>query len=247
MSSWEPIWNTKLTQSVSVYNFGRKLAEYGDLQRLVFDVLQANCPSLNENTVILEVGCGSGPVAEMLRSYSSQVFGVDLSLSALKLTNQRGVIGAVADARELPFKENHFNLVYSTGMIDLLDDTDAAFAIREIVRVTAPGNRIVIITAWSGCFFHESIKKFLMKRGSWRYGPKRTFKTLKHLLPENAVLHEEKSIGAIFQFRFISYLFENCSILRKVYHLLFLLASVVLRPLNRLPGALLVSIVEKNE
>ena len=79
----------------------------------------------------------------------------------------------------------------------------------------------------------------------WRYGPKRTFATLVPLLPEKGKLIDERAMGALFQFRFVSYLFERYGLIRRVYHAAFLLFSILLWPMNRLPGAILVTTMEK--
>ncbi len=244
MSSWEQVWKRKNLPRGFVQRLGEKLASYGDLQRLVIDILKRSFP-LEDDTRILEVGCGSGPVAGLLLKTTPHVCGVDISPSAVALTRHRGVVGSVADARKLPFRNNAFDLVYSTGMVDLFSDVEAALILKEISRITRSGGRIVLITAWSGCSLHESIKSYLIKKERWNYGSKRTFSTLEGLIPGDVMLTSERSIGALFQFRFVSYLFEGYTLPRRVYHLGYLLTSIAFRFLNNFPGALLVSIMEK--
>ncbi|MCD4707502.1 MAG: class I SAM-dependent methyltransferase [Candidatus Sabulitectum sp.] len=242
--TWESVWKRNRSRNGLLHRAGRKLAAYGDLQRLVLDILKKNC-RIDRNTRILEAGCGTGPVAGRLTGLTSLVYGIDISPTATELTKDTGVKTAVADARQLPFRDGTFDLVYSTGVVDLFNDTQAAVILKEIVRVTETGGRIVVITAWSGCRIHETVKKYLIRRRRWRYGPKRTFKTLEHLLPSESRLVGEHAMGALFQFRFLSYLFEEKKLARRLYHLVYLLFSILLWPLNRLPGAVLVTIVEK--
>ena len=244
MTSWEPVWKSQTEQHGVLHRLGKKLAARGDLQRLVIDTLKKRFP-ISEETRILEVGCGSGPVAGVLLDTSPHVYGVDIAPSAVALTRQSGVLASVADSRELPFKKDVFNLVYSTGMVDLFRDVEAALILKEMSRVTSSGGRMVVITAWSGCRLHETIKNYLIKKERWRYGSKRTFSTLEGLVPDDVLLIDERSIGALFQFRFVSYLFEGSSFLRRIYHFCYLLISIVFRFLNNFPGALLVSVLEK--
>ena len=244
MTCWEAVWKNQKQQHGVLHRLGKKLAARGDLQRLVIDTLKRRFP-ISEDTGILEVGCGSGPVAGMLLETTSHVYGVDIAPSAVALTLRSGVLASVADSRKLPFTNGSFDLVYSTGMVDLFSDDEAALILREMSRVTSSGGRIVVITAWSGCRLHESIKNYLIQKERWRYGSKRTFSTLEGLIPGDVLLIDERSIGALFQFRFVSYLFEGSSILRRIYHLCYLLISIVFRFLNNFPGALLVSVLEK--
>ncbi len=242
--TWEYVWKSRTAQNGLIHRAGRTLAAYGDLQKLVMEILKKNC-RITENTRILEVGCGSGPVAGRLLRFTPTVYGVDISPTAAELTKETGAGAAVTDARELPFKDGSFDLVYSTGVVDLFDDSGAAAILREMVRVTRTGGRTVVITAWAGCRLHEAVKKYLIRKKRWRYGPKRTFSTLEPLLPENGIIIDEQKMGALFQFRFVSYLFEEHKLARRLYHGVYLLLSILLRPLNRLPGAVLVTTVEK--
>lgn len=244
MTSWESVWKRQKQQQGVLHRLGKRLAARGDLQRLVIDTLKRRFP-IEEGTTILEVGCGSGPVAGILLDTSPYVYGVDIAPSAVALTRRSGVLASVADARKLPFKNSAFDLTYSTGMVDLFSDVEAALILKEISRVTSSGGRMVITTARSGCRLHESIKNYLIKKDRWHYGSKRTFSTLEGLIPDDVLLIDERSTGALFQFRFVSYLFEGSSFLRRTYHFCYLLISIAFRFLNNFPGALLVTVLEK--
>ena len=242
--TWEYVWKDRTAENGFIHRAGRTLAAYGDLQKLVMEILKRS-GRIEENTRILEVGCGSGPVAGRLLRFTPMVYGVDISPTAAELTKETGVGTAVTDARELPFMDRSFDLVYSTGVVDLFDDSGAAAILREMIRVTCTGGRTVVITAWKGCRLHEVIKKYLIRKKRWRYGPKRTFTALAPLLPMNGIRVRERAMGALFQLRFVSYLFEGCGLIRRMYHAVYLLLSIILWPLNRLPGSVLVTIVEK--
>lgn len=53
-----------------------------------------------------------------------------------------GLVAAVGDVRELPFRNDSFDAVYSMGTIEHFDDTEGAVA--EIVRVLKPGGRAIV-------------------------------------------------------------------------------------------------------
>jgi len=223
---------------------GRTLSFYGDLQRLVHEILVKAC-RIQKATRILEIGCGSGSVLSRLTEFSNSVYGIDVSYSAVKMSRKMVTGVSVADAGLLPFADCSFDLVYSTGVVDLFGDEDAAAILKEVARVTCSGGSIVAVTAWKGCILHEAVKRYLIGKSRWRYGPKRTFGSLAPLLPVSIESIRERRMGAIFQFRFISYLFEEYAPVRIFYHSLFLVLSILLWPLNRLPGALLVTMLEK--
>jgi len=50
------------------------------------------------------------------------------------------------DARELPFEDGRFDLVFAAYLLNVLSDEDAGEAAREARRVLAPGGRLVAVT-----------------------------------------------------------------------------------------------------
>ncbi|RKZ07044.1 hypothetical protein DRQ25_12505, partial [Candidatus Fermentibacteria bacterium] len=75
--TWEPVWKERVSQNGLISRAGRILASRGDLQKLVMQILRRNF-RITENSRILEVGCGSGPVAGMLSRLTPMVTGVDV-------------------------------------------------------------------------------------------------------------------------------------------------------------------------
>ncbi len=188
--SWEGLWRNRRSSS----SIAHSLAARGDLQRMVYDALKES-GGLFGSSSVLEVGCGTGAVLAMLETDSAT--GVDISPSAAAITSLHTPAG-VSDGRRLPFRDNSFDLVYSTGVIDLYPDNEAKLFLREQIRVLKPGGKAVVTTAWSGCRLHSLIMDHLSERNRWRYGPKRTFSTLEHILPPGAVLLGEKRRGRCF-------------------------------------------------
>ena len=103
-----------------------------------------------KNMNVLEVGVGAGTdFANWIRS-GAKVTGVDLTDEAIKNINHRLSIESIrpkslqkADAENLPFKNNMFDLTYSWGVIHHSPDTEKCLS--EIIRVTKPGGEIKIM------------------------------------------------------------------------------------------------------
>jgi ubiquinone/menaquinone biosynthesis C-methylase UbiE len=96
---------------------------------------------------ILEIGVGMGADhLEWARSSPSSLTGIDLTPHAIEHTSRRlQQAGAksmlkVADAEELPFDDNSFDLVYSWGVIHHTPDT--AKVVNEIYRVLRPTGEV---------------------------------------------------------------------------------------------------------
>ena len=102
---------------------------------------------------VLEVGCGRGGFSHFLASEGARVCGTDFSTSALELATKKskgsrvagGSINFVqADAVQLPFDDQRFDIVISCEMIEHLPDPVAA--LREMARVCSPGGLLYLTT-----------------------------------------------------------------------------------------------------
>lgn len=98
---------------------------------------------------VLEIGCGLGTDGAQFAKAGSDYTGVDLTEAAVDLARKRfelfGLPGTfrTADAENLEFAENSFDLVYSHGVLHHTPDT--ARAVREAHRVLQPGGRAVVM------------------------------------------------------------------------------------------------------
>jgi len=92
---------------------------------------------------VLEVGCGVGTDTVRFARAGARITAVDLTETAVALTSQRlaaeGLDGTVrqADAEQLPFADESFDLVYSWGVLHHTPDT--ARAVSEVARVARHG------------------------------------------------------------------------------------------------------------
>lgn len=104
---------------------------------------------------ILEVAIGPGlTLAELARCVGpdAPVFGVDISRGMLRLAGEHLRAAAVAnavliaaDARNLPFKDASFDLLYNGYMLDLIPFDDMGQLLEEFERVLVPGGRMVLL------------------------------------------------------------------------------------------------------
>jgi demethylmenaquinone methyltransferase / 2-methoxy-6-polyprenyl-1,4-benzoquinol methylase len=94
---------------------------------------------------ILDLGCGTGRLGELLAS-GHPVTGVDVSSGMLSKARRRaaGRLSLVqGSAFRLPFREGSFGGAVSAFVLRNLDDLTTAFA--ELARVVAPGGRVVLL------------------------------------------------------------------------------------------------------
>jgi SAM-dependent methyltransferase len=100
---------------------------------------------------VLDLGCGTGNAALLAAERGAIVTGVDPAERLIQVARQdaaaRGIdaMFAVGDAASIPAADGSFEVVLSS--FGVIFAPDAARAIAEMVRVTAPGGRI-LLTAW---------------------------------------------------------------------------------------------------
>ncbi|MGB8386364.1 class I SAM-dependent methyltransferase [Mycobacterium sp.] len=100
--------------------------------------------------IALDVGSGPGSItASLARAAGPEglALGVDISEPMLEraVANEAGPqVGFIkADAQRLPFRDNTFDAVVSTAVLQLIPNPTAALA--EIARVLRPGGRLAIM------------------------------------------------------------------------------------------------------
>lgn len=94
---------------------------------------------------LLEVGCGNGVASRMLADRGHQIVGTDISplfLAEAKVWETDCLTYQVADALDLPFPDQHFDLVCSNELVEHVPDVQSV--LQEMIRVTRDGGRIVV-------------------------------------------------------------------------------------------------------
>ena len=108
---------------------------------------------------ILDVGCSNGLACVNFHDKGKKAYGIDVSEIAIRYANER--YGArnciIANAADIPFKDNWFDAVFSCDVLEHLTPEDANRAIKEICRVSSKYLFLVID------FKIEGNREFLIK------------------------------------------------------------------------------------
>ncbi len=103
---------------------------------------------LSPDDRVLDVGCGTGFATEGLLEETEHVHGLDQSAHQLdRATRKFGRRGPVrfyrGDAERLPFRDDSFDVVWSSGSIEYWPNP--VDAIEECRRVARPGGQVLIV------------------------------------------------------------------------------------------------------
>ena len=103
---------------------------------------------IEEGDRILDVGCGTGFATEGLLERTENVYGLDQSVHQMEKAWQKfGKRDRVrfyrGDAERLPFENDTFDIVWSSGSIEYWPDPVAALV--ECRRIAKPGGQVLIV------------------------------------------------------------------------------------------------------
>jgi demethylmenaquinone methyltransferase/2-methoxy-6-polyprenyl-1,4-benzoquinol methylase len=103
---------------------------------------------VEEGDRVLDVGCGTGFATEGLLEHTENVHGLDQSVHQLekawdKLGKHDPVSFYRGDAERLPFKDDTFDVVWSSGSIEYWPDPVAT--LRDMRRVVKPGGQVLVV------------------------------------------------------------------------------------------------------
>lgn len=119
---------------------------------------------------VLEIGCGLGTDGAQFACAGANYTGVDLTEAAIELARKRFELFDLpgtfrtADAENLDFPDESFDLVYSHGVLHHTPDT--ARAVREVHRVLKPGGRAVVMLYHRNSYNYRVNIRLLRRAGA---------------------------------------------------------------------------------
>ena len=152
---WEKIWTKNLITS--------------DYSLKFLDFIQDIEQSLPSRSKVLEAGCGTGQTLALLSERHDTV-GLDISRAALNLARSNCKNPVLGSIFQIPFKNNTFDLVYNSGVIEHFKDPENVAAIQEMARVTKSSGRVVIIVPNTLCIWYKVGKYVAVMMRNFEFG-----------------------------------------------------------------------------
>ncbi|MBT5876848.1 MAG: class I SAM-dependent methyltransferase [Candidatus Latescibacteria bacterium] len=137
---------------------------------------------------------------QWISEQGATAFGVDVSTVTTKRARKNDIDGddclhlAQSDIRHLPFPSDSFDVVYTMGTIEHMDDYDTA--IREVCRVLKPGGLTIVGVPFKwDIFLRPIIVGILDWFGKYPYSPEKSFgsRELRSLLESSGLSPIQRS------------------------------------------------------
>jgi ubiquinone/menaquinone biosynthesis C-methylase UbiE len=103
--------------------------------------------SINAETEVLDLCCGAGQTTRFLVQFCDRVTGLDASSVALQRASQQVPKARFVEglAEQLPFADNHFDLVHTSVALHEMSPAQLAQILQEVYRVLKPGGSFAAI------------------------------------------------------------------------------------------------------
>jgi SAM-dependent methyltransferase len=148
----------------NVYDDGDRARAYADLEfpgtyYLAFRDLPVLLRKHVCGTQALDFGCGTGRSTRFLRDLAFEVIGVDVSGAMLDQARTRDPSGdyrLVAASTLAEFGAGTLDLILAAFTFDNIPtDQQKTSALRELLRLLAPGGRLVVVVSSPAIYWHE--------------------------------------------------------------------------------------------
>jgi SAM-dependent methyltransferase len=117
----------------------------------------------------LDIGCGEGRFCRALTTFGIATTGIDPTEPLITEAQRRHPDGdyRIASAEDLPFADDHFDLVVS--YLSLIDIPDLPTAISEMTRVLTPGGTLLIanLTSFKTAQSGDAMQTYLEEFHTW--------------------------------------------------------------------------------
>ncbi len=157
----------------------KKIQKIYDKLSLIYDLLTRyeneaqrkalRIMNVEEGAKILEVGFGTGKtLIELVQSVVTNggVYGIDISnemankvkkkINQQKIQDRPNLV--LGEAQNIPFSDSHFDIVFSSYMLDLIDTPNIPHVLAEFKRVLRRRGRLILVSMSKGLKWWDNMK-----------------------------------------------------------------------------------------
>jgi ubiquinone/menaquinone biosynthesis C-methylase UbiE len=126
--------------------------DFEETRALVKDIVFTLLAGRSDDWLALDLACGTGKIATTIVQAGGRVVALDAAMEMLhqcsantkEVNSQNNLILTNASAGNLPYKDNSFDIVFSSRFLHLFPTGTYLDLIREMTRVVKPGGYVAI-------------------------------------------------------------------------------------------------------
>lgn len=122
----------------------------------------------SKNSIVLDMGCGSGNYSFEIKKYAKQVIGIDSSKRMINYAKNKyqGIDFIYANALNIPFENNYFDVVFSSGLFEYVDKDKLTSEMSRVLKSGGVGiiwvpNKYSLLRIFIKIFYKISRKKYI--------------------------------------------------------------------------------------
>lgn len=154
------------------------------------EIFETIAPLMRTGRRLLDVGCGEGKITEIARTNFDEIYGLDISKTALLKAKERGISTVCVDLNDgfVSYKDNSFDCITALEVVEHL--INPLRFLNDLQRVLKPKGQLLLTTPniryfrnlyrliFNGTFPHTTTDDFIWGGGHLHYFTKKDLDSL---------------------------------------------------------------------
>ncbi|MFN3301894.1 MAG: class I SAM-dependent methyltransferase [Patescibacteria group bacterium] len=147
-------------------NFDKIAEHFSKTREEPWEIMKLFLKYIKDNDRVLDIGCGNGRLYKLLQDKSVRYIGIDNSKNLIEIAkkNFQLPIFQVADALELPFKDEEFDAVFMIAVLPHIPSKELQAKVLANAYRVLKKNGYFFLTCWNlfqpKLFFNNLIQRF---------------------------------------------------------------------------------------
>jgi alkylated DNA repair protein alkB family protein 8 len=147
-------------------NFDKIAEKFSETRKKSWEIMKIFINDIKEKEKVLDIGCGNGRLYELLKEKEVEYVGIDNSEKLIEIARKKFPKSKfiVADALNLPFKDEEFDHVFMIAILPHIPSKELQLKVLKNAYRVLKKNGSLFITCWNlfqpKLFFANLIRRF---------------------------------------------------------------------------------------
>tara|TARA_Y100000389_G_C17393590_1_gene481295 strand:+ start:699 stop:1286 length:588 start_codon:yes stop_codon:yes gene_type:complete len=129
--------------------YNKNYKEFSSTRNSIWDCVKEFSNKFNEDSYVLDAGCGNGKNMIYLKKKLKNIIGIDNCLGFVQHCNSKNLNVIHRDIRNLKFKENSFDFIICIAVIHhLKTENERIDCINNLLKILKPNGQL-LFTSWA--------------------------------------------------------------------------------------------------